>query len=150
MPKRHFEDFAVGNVLPLPERRVARGEIIAFAAEFDPQPFHLDEQAPATDLTGGLIASGWHACAVFMRLLCDGWLLDSASLGSPGIDTLKWTRPLRPEDRVSGRSTVLDRRASRSRPNVGLVRFRHELVNQSGDVIMWMENSIFFARRDAS
>ena len=79
MPKRHFEDFSVGDVYPLPERRVGRPEIIAFAAEFDPQPFHLDERTPATDLTGGLLASGWHVCAVFMRMLCDGLLLESAT-----------------------------------------------------------------------
>ncbi|MBZ0228804.1 MAG: enoyl-CoA hydratase, partial [Bauldia sp.] len=87
MSKRHFEDFTVGEVVPLPARRISRAEIIAFATEFDPQPFHLDELAPATDLTSGLFASGWHVSAVFMRMLCEGLLLESACIGSPGIDT---------------------------------------------------------------
>jgi acyl dehydratase len=150
MAKRHFEDFAVGDVYPLPERRVGRPEIIAFAAEFDPQPFHLDERTPATDLTGGLLASGWHVCAVFMRMLCDGLLLESATLGSPGIETLKWQRPVRPDDRLHGRSSVIETRPSRSRPDIGIVRFRHEVSNQAGEVVMWMDNAIFFATRDAA
>jgi acyl dehydratase len=148
--KRHFEDFAVGTVIALPPRRVSRAEIIAFAAEFDPQPFHLDERAPASDLAGGLFASGWHVCAVFMRMMCDAFLVDSACLGSPGIDRLKWQRPLRPGDVLAGTSTVLEARALRSRPEMGIVRFRHEAVNQAGEVVMWMENPVLFGRRETA
>lgn len=147
MTKRHFEDFTVGEVIILPERRISRAEIIAFAAEFDPQPFHLDERTPATDLAGGLFASGWHVSAVFMRMLCDGLLLDSSSIGSPGIDTLKWRRPIRPGDVLAGTTAVLDLRPSKSRPDRGIVRFRHEVTNQAEEVVMWLENSILFMRR---
>jgi acyl dehydratase len=147
MPDRYFEDFRPGDVLPLGERVVTRGEIIAFGAEFDPQPFHLDEQAPASALVGGLIASGWHVASIFMRLICDAYLLDSASLGSPGIETLKWQRPVRPGDRLTGASTVIEARRSQSKPDRGIVRFHHEIRNQSGETVMWMENPIFFRAR---
>lgn len=148
MTKRYFEDFSVGQVFEHPSRHVTRAEIIAFAAEYDPQPFHLDERAPATDLMGGLLASGWHVCAVFMRALCDGLLLQSACLGSPGIDRLKWQWPVRAGDTLSSRSTVIGIRRSESRPSLGIIRFRHEVTNQAGDAVMWMENPVFFARRD--
>jgi acyl dehydratase len=144
--KRHFEDFAVGDTLTLPERLVGRSEMIAFAAEFDPQPFHLDERAAATDLAGGLFASGWHVCALLMRMLCDGYLVDSACMGSPGIGTLKWRRPVRAGDRLSGTSTVIALRRSASRPELGIVQFRHEMVNQAGETVVVMENPIFFRR----
>lgn len=150
MPKRHFEDFAVGDVLPLPERPVGRAEIIAFAAEFDPQPFHLDERTAATDLAGGMFASGWHVCALLMRMLCDAYLVESSCLGSPGIDTLKWRKPVRPGDRISGASTVIDIRGSATRPELGIVRFRHEVRNQSGETVLVMENPIFFRRGAAA
>ena len=149
MPKRHFEDFSVGDVFPLPERAVVRAEIIAFATEFDPQRYHLDERTPPTELTTGLSASGWHGCAMLMRMMFDGFLGQSASMGSPGIDTLKWRRPIRPGDRLRGTSTVLEIRESRSRPTMGIVRFRHEVTNQAGDVVLWMECPIMFERRVA-
>jgi acyl dehydratase len=148
MPKRYCEDFTVGTVLPLGSRHVTRAEIIGFAAEFDPQPFHLDEQAPATALVGGLIASGWHITSMFMRMLCDSFLVDSSSMGSPGIETLKWQKPVRPGDTLSAAATVLEARASKSRPEMGIVRFRSEVTNQSGETVMWMENPILFGRRN--
>ncbi|WP_421726572.1 MaoC family dehydratase [Bauldia sp.] len=147
MGKKYFEDFSVGDVFALPERRVERGDIIAFAATYDPQPYHLDERAPATDLGGGLSASGWHVCALFMRMLCDGFLLETTCAGSPGIETLKWRRPVRPGDRLKGRSKVLDARTSRSRPNLGIIRFRHEVENHGGETVMWLEGPILFERR---
>lgn len=146
MAKRYFEDFRPGDVLALPTRQVGRAEMIAFAAEFDPQPFHLDERSPATDLAGGLFASGWHVSALFMRMICDAYLLDSTSLGSPGIDSLKWRKPVRAGDRLSGTSTVVEARASGSRPDLGVVRFRHEVVNQAGETVLLMEGPIFFRR----
>ena len=144
---RAFEDFTVGLTIVHGSRTVTRSDIIAFAAEFDPQPFHLDEAAPETGLTGGLIASGWHIAAIFMRLLTDSLLLDSTCLGSPGVETLKWAKPLRPGDTLSGRSTVTAARPSQSRPDRGIVSFRHEALNQTGDVVMWMDNAILFGRR---
>lgn len=146
MPLRYFEDFAVGQELPLARHQVTRAEIVAFAAEFDPQPAHLDEAAAADTLLGGLAASGWHSCALFMRMLYFGWLREAASMGSPGVDTLKWLRPVRPGDLLSGRSVVLAVRASQSRPDRGFVRLRHE-VEAGGRPVMVMENPIMLARR---
>ena len=148
MTKRYLEDFSVGQIFSYGPKRVTRAEIIAFAAEFDPQPFHLDERAPATDLVGGLLASGWHVSAMFMRMLCEGLLLHSAGMGSPGIKTLKWVQPVRPDDVLSASSTVLEIRPSKSRPDRGVVQFRHETTNQAGEVVMWMENVILFERRE--
>jgi len=144
---RYFEDFAVGQEFPFGPHTVSRQEIVAFAAEFDPQPFHLDESAAADSLLGGLAASGWHTCALFMRMCFDGWLRESASMGSPGVDTLKWMRPVRPDDVLSGRSVVLGVRASKSKPDRGFVRFRHEIFNARGEAIMALENPIIFIRR---
>jgi acyl dehydratase len=143
-----FEDFSPGQEFPLQPHFVTRAEIVAFAAEFDPQPFHLDESAAADTLLGGLAASGWHSCALFMRMLYDGWLKETASMGSPGVDSLKWLRPVRPGEELSGRSVVLAVRASQSRPDRGFVSFRHEVRNGGGEPVMVLENPILFARRD--
>jgi acyl dehydratase len=147
MPMRYFEDFTVGETLPLGSRHVTRAEIIAFAAEFHPHPSHLDERSEPHALVDGLMASGWHTGALFMSLLCSGFLIESTSLGSPGIETLKWPKPVRPGDTLTGKSTVVEARASRSRPDMGIVRFRHEVVNQAGETVMWLDNSILFGRR---
>jgi acyl dehydratase len=144
---RYFEDFQAGQELPLGPHTVTRAEIVAFAAEFDPQPFHLDEMAAADTLLGGLAASGWHTCALFMRMAYRSWLAESASMGSPGVDMLKWLRPVRPGDVLSGRSVVLATRPSQSRPDRGFVRFRHEVENARGETIMLLENPIMFTRR---
>jgi acyl dehydratase len=147
MPKRFFEDFAAGDVFPLPSRPITGADAIAFARAFDPQPYHLDPTVAATDEIGGLIASGWHVCAEFMRMFCDGLLLDSSSLGSPGVDTLKWQQPVKPGDTLTGKTTVLETRTSRSRPDVGILRLRQEVFNQAGDRVMWMEHPLLFRRR---
>jgi len=147
--RRYFEDFVAGETLPLGTRHVTRAEIIAFAAEFDPQPFHLDERAGGGPV-GGLMASGWHVGAMFMNLLCNGFLLDSSSMGSPGIEALKWQKPVRPGDTLSARSTVIETRPSRSRPEMGIVRFRHDVVNQAGELVMSIDNAILFGRREAA
>lgn len=149
MQARYFEDFHAGQEFSLGPHTVTRAEIIAFAAEFDPQPFHLDEQAATSTLLGGLAASGWHTCALFMRMLYDGWLIGTASMGSPGVDQLKWKRPVRPGDVLSGRSVVLECRTSRSRSDRGFVRCRHEIVNGRGEMVMTCDNPIIVARRAA-
>ena len=149
MAKRFFEDLTVGEVIALPPAPVTRDAIIAFAREYDPQPFHLEDGHPASGLTDeGLIASGWHVCAIFMRMLCDGLLLDSSCLGSPGIESLKWQRTVHPGDTLTGRSTVLAARASETKRDRGIVRFRHEVFNQRGEPVMTLDNPIFFGRRD--
>jgi acyl dehydratase len=144
---RAFEDFAVGQVIAHPPWTVTQDQIIAFAAEYDPQPFHLDPAAPETAFTGGLIASGWHVAAIFMRTLCDAFLLDSTSMGSPGVDSLKWLKPVRPGDTVSARSTVVEAKPSRTRPDRGIVRFRHDMLNQAGELVMTLDNPVLFGRR---
>jgi acyl dehydratase len=149
MPRHAFEDLTVGTVIALPSMAVSRTAIVAFAREFDPQPFHLDETAPATAPTGGLIASGWHLCALFMRMFYDGLIADSTCLGSPGVDSLKWERSVRPGDTLVGRTTVIEARPSRSNPERGIVRFRHEVFNQRDERVMVMENPVFFARRES-
>ena len=147
MPRLYFEDFEPGQALAFGPHVVTRAEIIAFAAEFDPQPMHLDEAAAADSLLGGLAASGWHTCAMFMRMMYDGWISESACMGSPGIDSLKWLRPVRPGDELFGRSTVLETRLPRSRPDRGFVTFRHEVFGARDAPVLVMQNPVMFARR---
>jgi acyl dehydratase len=145
----HFEDFAPGDIATYGRYRLTREEIIAFAAEYDPQPFHMDEVAGGASLLGGLAASGWHGCAILMRLNCDGFLLGATSMGAPGIDEVKWLRPLRPGMVLGVRRTVLETRASKSRPDMGLVKFLFELTTEAGEVVLTQEGSIMFGRRAA-
>ncbi len=145
-----FEDFAEGATLDLGSKLVTAGEIIEFAAEFDPQPMHLSEEAGRRSILGGLAASGWHTCAMFMRMLCDAFLLDSTSQGSPGIDQVKWKKPVLAGDTLSGRSTVVSKRLSRSRPGLGFVQVRSELVNQRGESVFELDNSVMFLTREAA
>jgi acyl dehydratase len=149
-PLRCFEDFRPGEVIDLGRKTVTREEIVAFAAVYDPQPMHLDEAAAADTLLGGLGASGWHTIAMFMRLLCDNLLLKARSLGSPGIDRVRWLRPVRPGDVLDARAEVVGTRASKSRPEMGIVTFRFTLTNAAGDAVMTMENPIIFATREAA
>jgi acyl dehydratase len=144
---RTFDDFTVGDMIPHPTWRVTADDIIAFAREYDPQPFHLDPDAPETAMTGGLIASGWHVAAIFMRTLCDAFLLDSTSMGSPGVESLKWLKPVRPGDALTARSIVVELKPSRSRGDRGMVKFRHEMANQRGETVMTLDNPILFGRR---
>ena len=144
----HYEDFVVGEVREMGPRTVTREEIVAFAAEFDPQPMHLDENAAKQTILGGLAASGWHTCSIVMRLLCDGLILNSTSQGSPGIDEAKWKRPVRPGDALTVRHKVLEKRESKSRPGVGLVRQECDVVNQRGESVMEMRFTAMFGKRN--
>jgi acyl dehydratase len=147
MSKMFFENFAKGSVAEYGPRVVTRDEIVAFAAEFDPQPIHLDEEAARASMLGGLSASGWHTCALAMRMIADGFLLNSSSMGAPGVDEVRWLAPLRPDDSITLRASVLDTRTSRSRPELGFVSFCFELVNQSGTLVMRMTASLMLGRR---
>ncbi|TIV66043.1 MAG: MaoC family dehydratase, partial [Mesorhizobium sp.] len=120
------------------------------ASEFDAQPMHLDEEAGKASILGGLSASGWHTCAMFMRMLCDAFLLDSTSQGSPGIEHVKWKKPVLAGDRLTGTVTVLAKRQSKSRPQLGLVSMRSELFNQRGECVFELENSGMFLTREAA
>ena len=147
-PARYYwEDFEVGRVREFGRYEVTRAEVLEFAGRFDPQPFHLDDAAAAGSLFGRLAASGWHTAALAMRMMCDGYLLDSASLGSPGVEKLTWPAPVYPGDVLSVRNTVLESRPLASRPEVGLVKSRNEVLNQHGQVVLSMEGFGFFRRR---
>lgn len=151
MTFRYFwEDFTPGRVFEHGARALSEAEIVAFAREWDPQRYHVDpEQARQTPF-GGLIASGWQSCAVLMRLMCDAYLNESSCVGSPGIDEIRFLKPVRPDDRLRFRSTVLEASPSRSKPGRGSVRFRWELLNQSGEVVLSMLGNQFYLRRDAA
>lgn len=146
---RYFEDFAPGQVLELGSRTISRESMLAFAREFDPQPFHVDEEAAKRSIYGGLLASGWHTCSLWMRILCDGLLADTASLGSPGIDELRWLKPVRPGDTLSVRMTVLETIPSRSKPDRGLIRSLTEMRNQRGEVVLTARGLSLLGRRPA-
>ena len=146
---RYFEDFAVGEVVELGSYPpLSEAEIVAFARQWDPQPFHLDPERAKQSMFGGLVASGWHTGAIAMRLLVDGLLSGSASQGSPGLDHLRFRRPVRPGDVLSGRYTVVAVAPSASRPRLGKVTGRTELINQDGEVALSMEATGFYLRRE--
>jgi acyl dehydratase len=142
-----WEDFQVGDTAPMGEALVERDAAIEFASKYDPQPFHIDEAAARASMYGGLIASGWHTVALVMRMMVDSYLSKAASLGSPGVDNVRWLKPVRPGDRIRGQRTVLESRASGSRPNMGLVKTRWEVYNQNDELVMTMEGYGMFARR---
>ena len=147
MPSHYFEDFEPGQVFELGSRAVTEAEIVAFAREWDPQPFHVDGEAAQASVFGGLIASGWHTGAMWMRLYVDSLLGHSASMGSPGIEELRWLAPVRPGDTLHGRLTVLEAAPSERRRDRGTIRSRGEMVNQDGVVVMSMIARGHFRRR---
>src|SRR5437870_13883157 len=146
---RYFEDFKVGESLDLGRRSVSADEIVAFARQFDPQPFHVDEEAAKRSVFGGLIASGWQTCALAMRMMCDAYLLDAASAGSSGVENIRWILPVHPGDTLRVRLTVLEARVLQSKPHIGLVRNKWEMFNQTDEQVMHMEGYGMFLRRDA-
>ena len=147
-PRYFWEDFPVGQVREFGATAVTREATIAFASQFDPQPFHLDEEAARASLFGALSASGWHTCAMAMRMMCDDYLLESSSLGSPGLDQVRWLKPVFPGDTLSVRLTVLEARPMGSRPHVGLVQSQWEVMNQDRVVVLSMTGWGMFGRRE--
>ena len=147
MPKRHWEDFKPGTVAVYGPRLVTREEIVAFAAEFDPQPMHLDEAAAGATLLGGLAASGWHSCCLLMRMIADGFVNRSNSMGAPGVDEVRWLKPLRPGTQVRVRATVLETRISHSRPELGFVKFLFEMLDEQDMVLTTLVSPLMLARR---
>lgn len=146
-PLHYWEDFPPGSVREFGGMQVEREAVLAFARAFDPQAFHLDDAAAEASLFGRLSASGWHTCAMTMRMMCDAYLLDAASLGSPGIDSLRWLKPVFPGDTLRVRMTVLQARPMASRPTVGLVQSAWEVMNQHGEPVLAMEGWGMFRRR---
>lgn len=149
-PRRWWEDFTVGLQIESGSLEVTRQEVVEFARRYDPQPFHVDDEAARHSLFGGLAASGWMTASLTMRLMCESYLLDSASLGSPGLESLKWLKPVRPGDRLHMRMTVLEARPMNSRPDVGLVRSRMETLNQHDELVLSMEGWGMYRRRPAT
>jgi len=146
-PPVHFEDFAVGQVYELGAYQISREEILDFARRFDPQPFHVDERAAEDSVFGGLIASGWHTASIFMRCYADNLLDGSTSMGSPGVEQLRWLAPVRPGDTLSARVTVADLAPSASRADRGTVFLLSELRNQRDEVVLSMTARALFGRR---
>jgi acyl dehydratase len=147
--KLYWEDFPPGDVMEMGSHTFTEAEIIAFARQFDPQPFHIDPEAARAGYFKGLIASGWHTCSVAMRLMVDKYVGRSASLGSPGLDNIRWLAPVRAGDTIRYRRTITAARPSESKPGIGLVHSRWEAVNQRGELVMTMEGWGMFGRRPA-
>ena len=144
---RYFEDFVPGQTIELGQREFTSESIIAFAREYDPQTMHTDPELASGSPYGGLIASGWHTAGAYMRLLVDNLISDTVSLGSPGLDHLRWLKPVRPGDILRARITILEATPSRSRPDRGIVRSRGEMINQHDEVVMDVEAVNFYGRR---
>jgi len=146
---RHFEDYVLGHVHELGTIAVDESEVITFGRRYDPQYFHTDPEKAKGSPFGGLIASGWHTASLMMRVLVEHYLPHAASLGSPGIDELRWTRPVRPGDTLSVRATVLGARRSESKPDRGLVQTQLDVMNQNDEVVMSAKAmNMIRARRD--
>lgn len=146
----HLEDFSAGQTFDLGQHTFAEKEILTFATQFDPQPFHIDQDAAAASNFGGLIASGWHTGSVFMRLLVDGLLVRCASMGSPGVDELRWLAPVRPGDVLTAILHIEDVRPSKSRPDRGFITTRAVLTNQDATEVFTLRAPLMIRRRAES
>ncbi len=147
MPEIYLDDLQPGQTFALGGRSVDRDEIVAFAGAWDPQPFHLDEQAAKASIYGQLIASGWHTACIFMRLFAEGLLNRAAAIGSPGLDELRWLKPVCPGDDLEAGVEILEVRPSRSRPDRGAARIRCAVTNQRGQEVLTMIATVMFRRR---
>ena len=132
----YFEDYVPGHTFDCGSFPIGEAEIIAFAKEYDPQPFHIDPVAAADGPFGGLIASGWHTTSMTMRLLVEHFISPETGLGAAGVDEIRWPRPVRPGDTLHVRATVLEARRSKSKPDRGIVRSATEVTNQHGEIVM--------------
>ena len=143
----YFDDLDLGAKTMFGHYDVTREEVLEFARKYDPQPFHLSDEEAAKTHFGRIAASGWHTCAIAMRMMCDAYLLESASLGSPGLEKLSWKKPVYPGDTLHVRLEVLESRAMASRPDVGILRSRWEVMNQDNETVLTMEGYGMFRRR---
>ena len=145
-----WEDFRIGHIQVMGSHTVTEAEILDFARQFDPQRFHVDVAQAEQTLYKGLIASGWHTCGMVFRMACDGFLLDTSSMGSPGLENLRWLKPVRPGDTLRARIEVLDKRPMASKPDLGMVRMRWDGLNQRDEVVVSMEGWGMYGRRTAA
>jgi acyl dehydratase len=143
----YFEDFIPGSVIDLGTRTVSEEEIISYATEFDPQSFHVDKEAAAGSIFGGVIASGWHTCGMIMRMVVDGFLHDSASMGSPGVDEIRWILPVRAGDTLTVTAETLESRPSTSKPDRGILITMWRATNQEGKLVCTIKGMGMFGRR---
>jgi acyl dehydratase len=142
-----WEDFRLGESAEMGRHTFSEEEILAFGRQYDPQPFHADPAAAQDTVFGGVIASGWQTCAVAMRLMVESYVRKTVSLGSPGVDNIRWLKPVRPGDTLIYKRIVIETRASMTRKGVGLVKHRYEAVNQAGELVLTMEGWGMFGRR---
>lgn len=145
-----FEDFPEGSVREFGGVTVSKEDVVEFARKYDPQPFHVDEAAAGRSAFGGLVASGWHTCALVMRMTCDAFLLDTAAAGSPGVENVRWLTPVRPGDTLRVRLRVVEARPMKSRPRLGLIRQSFEVQNQAGETVLTMDGHTMLFRRSAA
>ncbi|WP_420468770.1 MaoC family dehydratase [Panacagrimonas sp.] len=143
----YFEDFHPGQEIDLGHCSVSESEIVDFARQFDPQPFHVDHEAARASHFGGLVASGWHTCSLLMRQIVENLLLRSASHGSPGVDEIRWLLPVRPGDVLSTKMKVIEITPSKSRPDRGVIRCEYVAFNQAGACVVTMKTLGMFGRR---
>jgi acyl dehydratase len=147
---RYFEDYVPGLTVDCGSFTMSEADIIAFAKEYDPQPFHVDPVAAKDGPFGGLIASGWHTTSMMMRQLVDHHVSPESSLGAAGVDEIRWPKPVRPGDTLHVRATILEARRSSSKPDRGIVKTLAELINQDGDLVMKVTAINFILLRDPS
>ena len=143
----YFDDFVPGQEIELGTRTVTEEEIIAFASQFDPQPFHIDREAAAKSIYGGVIASGWHTCAMMMRIVLDGMRCEEASMGSPGLDGVRWLQPVRAGDTLSVRYVTKEVKPSSSKPDRGVVFSTWVATNQRGEDVCTIDGKALFRKR---
>ena len=145
----YFEDFSVGRVFDSGTRQLSEQDILGFAREYDPQYFHTDPEAAKQSIFGGLIASGWQTVGVCMRLMCDTYLLETSTLGSPGVDEVRWVKPVYPGDTLRMRATVIAAKPSSSKPDRGIATMRCNIYNQKDELVMHMQGMQMMQRRPA-
>jgi acyl dehydratase len=147
MAFRYFDDFQLGEKTDLGRYPVTEAEILTFAQQYDPQRIHTDRDFAARGPFGGLIASGWHTCAMFMRLLVDAMLMESSAIASPGVDGIRWIRPVRAGDELRAEAEVIEITPSRQRPDRGLVKHDCKVFNQDNELVMTLRTLALFSRR---
>ena len=143
----YYEDLEIGQKIKLGSINVSKKEIISFAEKFDPQPFHVNEIKAKESIFGGLCASGWHTCSLFMRILYDGFLINSAALGSPGMNEIRWLKPLRPGETITGLGEVIKKTPSKSRPEIGSLIINYEVFNKNNELIMTLIGISIFKKK---
>ncbi|HXW40908.1 MAG TPA: MaoC family dehydratase [Xanthobacteraceae bacterium] len=150
MTVRYLEDFAVGQTFKTGRHRIDKAQIFAFARQFDPQPFHIDEEAARNSPFGGLVASGWHSAAITMRLLIEGEFKPAGGILGVGFEELSWPRPVRPGDELHASSEVLEVRPSKSKPDRGMIRVRTTTFNQNEEAVLVFTGNLLVPRRPAA